>query len=195
MQTLSPILKHVDKVTDQDLPKSIVKMIGQYAGTDHCYTKGDTYYTCEPCEVTQIGQDGVPFFTREWPTHMYNTYVVNKCTPCTIDVSYMHTVYIVFINNTKFKIYHNKHLPSRKLAVCKRNDFGYQHLVKAIIQNTTELTYENMWERNNTHIIFLLNEQQYQKAGLSLSWVHNFIYAGMALDIIDGTIFDPVFIP
>ena len=185
MQTLSPALERVDDITVKEFPRSLLKIIGQYAGTDHCFTEGDYYYTKEPCQKIQLGQNGVPFFTRLLPVEIYNKYIINRCTPCSVDVTYVNTIYVAQTDEKRFKICHNKHCPRRKLMVCKRADFKYQCCIRNLIDVTEELDFENIWERTTTHVVFLLNEQQYQQAGLDMSWVHNFIVAGIALDIID----------
>ena len=183
---LSPTLERMDDITVKGVPKGVLKIIGHFAGSDHAYKQGGYYFTCEKHITVQLGQLGVPFFSSLWPTKVLNKYMIKRVTPCSIDVTYIHTVYIVEINDQRFKIIHNMNRPDRKLMVCRRQDMEQQHVINRMLMDTEELLFDNIWERSPSHIVFLLTMEEYAKAGLETSWIHNIILAGYAMNIFQG---------
>ena len=156
-------------------------MIGHFAGCDHQISKGEHYFTIENPTVVQLGQTGVPFFSKFWPTEVINKYLVKRVTPCSIDVSYVCTVYIVEIEGLRYQIVHDKNQTDGKLMVTRRKDLSLQPILKRVLSETEHIQYENIWERTTGHIVFLLNMDEYEKAGLATSWIHDIIIAGIAM--------------
>ena len=68
--------------------------------------------------------------------------------------------------------------------VCRRNDFMEQQFIKNQIANTEEIAFDAIYERYG-QTVFLLNETEYEKAGLNMTWVNNVLLAGIALDLFD----------
>ena len=179
---ISPTLNRIDNVTYQNLPKTVLQMIGRFAGTDHCFKPGDMYYTHEPLCRIKFSEIGVPFYTYCWKVKCINCYYVKRVTPCSLDLSYIKTIYIVEVNHMRIAFEHNKRLPDRKILVCRRNDFALQDVIKRTVHDTEVLSHHSIFCDDKNNVAISLHREQYVTAGLQHSWIHRLILYGLAYE-------------
>ena len=179
---LSPALVRID---DYKLPKTVLKIVGEFAGTDHTFRKGDHYFTVDTgTTYIQLGQIGVPFFTKFLVSESIHEWHVNRATPCSVDVTYVRTHHILDISGKRYNLQENEEIPNKKIMVCRRKDFTLQSELRQLVYQTEVVQWNSIYDRSSRHAVFILDEEQYEKVGLGHSWVHNIIMAGIAMDML-----------
>ena len=156
---LSPFMKKVDRITGKEYPIHLLKIIGRFVGSDHSYKKNDTYLSYNKVSKhVQLGSTTFPFFTSCRSVIQVDEYKVESITPCTIDVLYKQTNFLIY--------YHRLYIVRLNLRYGKRRKFfpgrkhSFQHYLSDLMVTASKLNFETVRNFEN-YISFILPDEVY----------------------------------
>ena len=167
---LSPTMKILETCTE--VPKVLLKIIGQFTGTDHCLKKGDEYlcHVRNPCTV-HVAYAAFPFHTRCRDTQVVRRYSVVSTTACTIKAIHIENIYLMCFseNSSVYSITTGSGSNEPQLLYpTMRHDFHTQDVITNFMNAATPLEHIDEIKRPR-FLTFMLSLDDYTTIGIAFN--------------------------